>query len=103
MSMACLRFPQWCPLTRDGNSVAKRVNESLEMKRKMLFTSKPRIRAILCLAPIFLASAWAQSDIVGLTLTDAVTLALKQNPDVQVANLTLASKQQDRVIARSEL
>lgn len=38
-----------------------------------------------------------------LTLTEAVDIALKQNLDIQVANIETASKQQERVIARSEL
>jgi outer membrane protein TolC len=38
-----------------------------------------------------------------LTLAGAVSLALKQNLDIQIANIETASKQQDRVIARSEL
>jgi outer membrane protein len=38
-----------------------------------------------------------------LTLARAVDLALKQNLDTQIANIDTASKQQDRVIARSEL
>lgn len=65
-------------------------------------------RAALGLLLIGLACpAWAQPQSqpgdLSLTLNYAVTLALKQNPDVQVANLTLASKQQDKAIARSEL
>src|SRR6266436_6624070 len=67
---------------------------------------RPMTSAALWLPLIFLAcSGWAQSqpDDLSLTLTDAVTLALKQNPDVQVANLALASKQQEKAIARSEL
>ena len=38
-----------------------------------------------------------------LTLAGAVDLALKQNLDIQIADIETASKQQDRVIARSEL
>jgi outer membrane protein len=38
-----------------------------------------------------------------LTLSNAVDLALKQNLDIQVANIDTATRQQDRVIARSEL
>jgi outer membrane protein TolC len=38
-----------------------------------------------------------------LTLTGAVDLALKQNLDIQIANIDTASRKQDRVIARSEL
>ncbi|HEY2470511.1 MAG TPA: TolC family protein [Terracidiphilus sp.] len=46
-------------------------------------------------------SAPAESQ--SLTLTGAVNLALKQNLDLQIANLETASRQQDRVLARSEL
>jgi outer membrane protein len=38
-----------------------------------------------------------------LTLRDAVTIALKQNPQVQVANLNLAVTQENQTIARSAL
>ena len=43
------------------------------------------------------------SEVQKLTLVDAVDLALKQNLDIQIANIEVAGKQQDRVIARSEL
>src|SRR5215813_4027189 len=71
-----------------------------------ILARRPMTRAALWLALILPAcSAWAQSrpDNLSLTLTDAVNLALKQTPDVQLANLTLAGKQQEKVIARSEL
>jgi outer membrane protein len=45
------------------------------------------------------ASSGAQK----LTLNSAVDLALKQNLDIQIANIETATRQQDRVIARSEL
>jgi hypothetical protein len=38
-----------------------------------------------------------------LTLRDAVTIALKQNPQVQVANLNVAVTQENQTIARSAL
>jgi outer membrane protein len=38
-----------------------------------------------------------------LTVVDAVELALKQNLNIQIANIESATQQQDRVIARSEL
>jgi outer membrane protein TolC len=38
-----------------------------------------------------------------LTLRDAVRLALKQNPQIQIANLKLAESEQDHAIARSAL
>jgi outer membrane protein len=43
------------------------------------------------------------SDIENLTLVAAVDLALKQNLDIQIANIETASKQQERLIARSDL
>jgi outer membrane protein len=45
----------------------------------------------------------AASDIENLTLVAAVDLALKQNLDIQIANIETASKQQERLIARSDL
>jgi outer membrane protein len=38
-----------------------------------------------------------------LTLRDAVTIALKQNPQVQVANLNLAVTQESQIVSRSAL
>jgi outer membrane protein TolC len=38
-----------------------------------------------------------------LTLTDAVQLALRQNPRVQIANLSIAESQENQIIARSAL
>ena len=46
--------------------------------------------------------AMAQSTIA-LTLSQAVDLALKQNLDIQIANIEAAVKMQDRLIARSTL
>jgi outer membrane protein TolC len=40
---------------------------------------------------------------VRLTLHDAVRLALQQNPQVQIANLNLAQREEDRKISRSGL
>ena len=57
--------------------------------------------------PLFLALAWgclAQDTApLKLTLKDAVALALKQNPQVILANLQVSQSQQDRQIARSAL
>ncbi|MGA8186075.1 MAG: TolC family protein, partial [Terriglobia bacterium] len=38
-----------------------------------------------------------------LTLTQAVRLALRENPEVQIANLDVADSREDRSIARSAL
>jgi outer membrane protein len=45
----------------------------------------------------------APSSIQKLTLTEAVDLALKQNLDIQIANIETASEQQERISARSAL
>ena len=38
-----------------------------------------------------------------LTLTEAVRMALRQNPEVQIANLDVAESREDKSIARSAL
>jgi outer membrane protein TolC len=57
--------------------------------------------------PISLALTWAalaqDTAPLKLTLKDAVGLALKQNPQVILANLQVSQSQQDRLLARSEL
>ena len=45
----------------------------------------------------------APSNAEKLTLAEAIDLALRQNLDIQIANIETAMQQQDRVIARSEL
>jgi outer membrane protein TolC len=61
---------------------------------------------IVLLVPMFysVGSARAQqSNALRMTLKEAVQLALKQNPQVQIANLNLAQSVQDRNIARAGL
>lgn len=77
-------------------------------------TGKPRragrcllVQSLVLLAALGVAKA-AQPDVqaVGplrLTLREAVSIALKQNPQVQVANLNLAVSQESQSIARSAL
>ncbi len=48
-------------------------------------------------------SASGQPGPLRLTLRDAVQLALKQNPQVQVANLSVAVSQENGIVARSAL
>jgi len=83
-----------------------RVKIGIRPSNAILPVHWPRKRTTLWLLLTGLAcSAWAQSlpDVLRLTLDDAVSLALKQNPDVQIANLALASRQQEKTIARSAL
>src|SRR5262249_38305366 len=55
-------------------------------------------------APLLaLAVAASAQEPLKLTLRDAVALALKQNPRVILANLTVAQSEQDRLISRSAL
>lgn len=61
---------------------------------------KLRVSILLALASTALAQEAAP---LKLTLRDAVSLALKQNPQVILANLGVSQSQQDRQIARSAL
>jgi outer membrane protein TolC len=61
---------------------------------------------VLLILPMFLCLGSARGQEINplkLTLKEAVQLALKQNPQVQVANLNLAQSVQDRNIARAGL
>ena len=59
---------------------------------------------VLAVALALAAGAPAQDTTpLRLTLRDAVRLALSQNPQVQIANVSLAQSQQDQSIARSGL
>ena len=72
-------------------------------------TAKPGAVLIPCVVLMLLAlcggamHAEAQPAPLGLTLHDAVELALKQNPQVQVANLNVAVSQETQLVARSAL
>src|SRR5271157_2035517 len=55
---------------------------------------------VLALAPAALAQ---DSTPLKLSLKDAVALALKQNPQVILANLAVSQSEQDRLVARSTL
>jgi len=64
------------------------------------------VKTLILLVPMFfcLGRARAQeSNPLKLTLREAVQLALKQNPQVQIANLSLAQSVQDRNMARAGL
>jgi outer membrane protein len=60
----------------------------------------------LAVALLILQDAWAlaqEPNVLRLAMKDAVTTALKQNPQVQIANLNVALTQQDEAIAKSAL
>jgi outer membrane protein len=62
--------------------------------------------AILLMVATTLAKGAApdtQSQPLRLTLRDAVEIALKQNPQVQIANLNIAVTQESQIVARSAL
>ncbi len=56
---------------------------------------------LLMMAAVFAKAA--EPPALRLTLRDAVQMALKQNPQVQVANLNVAVSQESQVVARSAL
>ena len=67
---------------------------------------KHSLTGVLVLAALLFAppAAYAQdSSALRLTLQDAVKMALRQNPQVQIANLNTAQSQEDVNAARSEL
>ena len=61
------------------------------------------MRTLKFTAGWLLAAACAHAQPMRLTLRDAVNLALKQNPQVIVASLDVAQRDEDRRIARSSL
>jgi outer membrane protein len=67
-----------------------------------MFQSRTRRRALALLAPVFSCMAQEASPLK-LTLKDAVALALRQNPQVMLANLAVSQSDQNRLLARSAL
>lgn len=68
----------------------------------------PKTIHVACLVFVaFLACGWnlcaEEKPPLRLTLREAVELALKQNPEVQVSNLSVAQSEEDRRIARAAL
>ena len=63
----------------------------------------PMNRSFLILLALVSAAAAQESAPLQLTLRDAVSLALKQNPLVILANLGVARSEQERLVARSGL
>src|SRR5579859_2792216 len=92
-------------------TLMKKLNSGRGVFERFLSLMLIAIPVSLCLLP---ATAFAQRSPVSmlsnapsssekLTLVGAVDLALRQNLDIQIANIETATRQQDRVIARSEL
>src|SRR5690349_18161224 len=74
--------------------------------RQRLLTAKTWAALLVIIFCVQIEVAVAQnapSTSQKLTLARAVDLALKQNLDIQIANIDSVSNQQKRVIARSEL
>jgi outer membrane protein TolC len=83
-----------------GGEQKKDANGSRGSKHAILKT------LVLLILPMFFCFGSARGQDINplkLTLKEAVQLALKQNPQVQVANLNLAQSVQDRNIARAGL
>jgi outer membrane protein len=68
--------------------------------------SRPTWRVLLpiCIILLFAGSLAASApQTLTLTLRQAVTLALRQSPEVQIANIKVATSEEDRSIARSSM
>jgi outer membrane protein len=87
-------FRTACPMTESI------VTEIVEKANAVLI---PAVVLMLCVLFGGSVSASAQPAPLRLTLHDAVEMALKQNPQVQVANLNVAVSQENQVVARSAL
>jgi outer membrane protein len=83
------------------------MNTTTESKACRLFASAKITAAlllfVLCVNAEGMKAQDAASGDEPLTINSAVDLALKQNLDIQIANIEAATRQQDRVIARSAL
>jgi outer membrane protein TolC len=80
--------------------------ETKNRERQPLLTPKFLARLLVLVSSVQGVVAVAQNAPSGshrLTLAGAVDMALKQNLEIQIANIETASKQQDRVIAHSVL
>jgi len=73
-----------------------------QTRRWLLAMSLRFALPVMVISPTF-QEIRAQTDSERLTLPRAVDLALKQNLDVQIADIEIATRQQERAIARSEL
>jgi outer membrane protein len=65
-----------------------------------------KVRTLVALALLLVPSVARAQDAAAplrLTLREAVTLALQQNPEVAIANLNLARSEQERTLARADL
>ncbi len=95
-----------CLLARMHESGAKLIACS-PMNKAILDEIARACKAVLVVFAIALSlTAGARAQDAGplrLTLSDAVQLALRQNPQVQIANLNVAQSQEDQSIARSGL
>jgi outer membrane protein len=81
-------------------SIASRVSSAVRTPSAL--TLWALLLGSIMLAPS-LSAQTAQTAPLRLTLKDSIALALKQNIDVQVANINLVASQQDRTISRSAL
>jgi outer membrane protein len=83
------------------------MNVTTESRLRQWFPSEKVAVSLVFLMLLTKVDVMKAQDVISgiekLTLATTVDLALKQNLDIQVANIETASKQQDRLIARSEL
>ena len=88
--------------TMTGSIISEITGKSSRRRRGLLVQSV-LLLAVAALAMGDQAKAAEPSASLKLTLHDAVTIALKQNPQVQVANLNIAVSQENQIVARSSL
>lgn len=96
----------WTLRCTDGNQAAEMLKVSKSSGGQRLTLPNAALGLLLFIVGAQSGMAALQNPAIAgrtLTLTGAVDLALKQNLDLQVANIETAKRQQDRQIARSQL
>ena len=69
------------------------------MSRTLHIISVAALLALACVGPLVAQ----EKPSLRLTLSEAVRMALRQNPEVQIANLDVAENREDHAVARSVL
>jgi outer membrane protein len=86
---------------RTDSTLQERGDSSARRNRSMRSTGTVLALVLLCAAAV--PRARGEEAVLRLTLQESVRMALRQNPQVQIAGIGLAESEQDKAIARSAL
>ena len=98
------------PLALMAKSIIEEITATRERENKQRGVDRMKQENFIVVMFLILSWLLAGGNLLGedkpplrLTLRDAVQLALKENPQVQIANLNVAQSAQDDTIARAAL